>query len=107
MKLPGSAKALVNERKIRGYLMMNRTHWKARFVESKGYRIEEWKRLAEDLKQHGVRNDVVDTVESPFGTRYVVEGPLRTPSNDTIRLITIWIVEQGTEVPRLVTAYPA
>ena len=110
MKLPGSATALVEERKVRDYLM-NMTHpdgmTKARFFFGKGYRIDKWRRLADDLRQHGQSNDVVDVVDSPFGSRYAVEGLLRTPSDENVRLVTVWIIEKGAATPRLVTAYPA
>ena len=102
MKLPGSATALVEERKIRDFLM-NTTHpngvTKARFFKGRGYRGDDWKRLAEDLRQHGQRNDVVDVVDSPFGTRYAVEGPVRTPSDGSVSLITVRIIEKGSEAP--------
>lgn len=109
MKLPGGETAVVEERKIRDYLM-NAAHAdgasKAQFFARRGYNEGDWERLAEDLRRHGRQNDVTTFVESPYGTRYVVEGPLRTPSGDRVRLATIWIVETGTETPRLVTAYP-
>lgn len=110
MKLPGGAQALVEERKVREYLM-NRTHpdgiSKARFFARRGYRDEDWRRLADDLRHHGQQNDVAGIVESPYGTKYSVDGQLRTPSGESIGVITVWIVEKGTDVPRLVTAYPA
>ena len=110
MKLPGGAQAFVEERKIKDYLL-NRAHpdgmAKARFFTRRGYRDDDWKRLADDLRRHGLQNDVAGIVESPYGTRYSVDGQMRTPSGRNIRLITVWIIEKGTEVPRLVTAYPA
>ena len=109
MRLPCGENALVEERKIIDYLL-NSTHpegmAKARFFVQRGYRYDDWEKLAADLRQHGLRNEVARVVESPFGTRYSVHGPLITPSGDSIRLITVWIIEKGTEVPRLVTAYP-
>ena len=110
MKLPGGARALVEERKIRDYLM-NPAHpdgmAKARFFTSKGYRGDNWEKLADDFRRHGLQNDVAGVVESPYGTRYAIDGQLKTPSGESIRLTTVWIIEKGTVVPRLVTAYPA
>ena len=69
MKLPGSSRALVEERKIRDYLM-NRAHpdgmAKARFFTRRGYRDNDWEKLADDLRQHGLQSDVVGVVESPY-----------------------------------------
>ena len=110
MKLPGSAAALVEERKVRDYLL-NAAHpdgvTKARFFARRGYRLDEWESLAEDLRRHGQANDVVDVVDSPYGTRYAVEGTMRTPSDETVPMTTVWIIEKGSQTPRLVTAYPA
>ena len=110
MTLPGSAKAVVEERKISGYLM-NTAHpdgvSKARFFRSRGYREDDWETIADDLRRHGRENEVAGVAESPYGTRYVVEGPLQTPGGDSVLMITVWIIETGKDAPRLVTAYPA
>ena len=110
MKLPGAAQAHVEERKVREYLL-NTAHpdgmAKARFFAANGYRVEDWQRFADDLRRHGKQHDVAGIVESPYGTRYSVDGQLTTPSGKSIRVVTVWIIEKGTDVPRLVTAYPA
>ena len=110
MKLPGGARAFVEERKIRDYLL-NLEHpdgmTKARYFIGRGYRRDSWRQLADDLRQHGLQNEVQTTIESPFGTRYSVVGFLETPSGERVRLVSVWIVEKGTAEPRLVTAYPA
>ena len=110
MKLPGAAQALIEERKVREYLL-NQAHpdgmAKARFFARRGYREEDWRGLADDLRRHGQQNDVAGIVESPYGTRYSVDGQMRTPSGESIRIVAVWIMEKGTDVPRLVTAYPA
>jgi hypothetical protein len=49
---------------------------------------------------------VVETVGTPFGTKYVVEGNLETPRMERVRLITVWIILAEENVPRFVTAYP-
>ena len=41
-----------------------------------------------------------------FGTRYVIEGPLRAAYGRRPNLRSIWFVDAGTDAPRLVTAYP-
>ena len=110
MKLPGAAQALVEERKVKEYLM-NRAHpdgmAKARFFERRGYREDDWRQLADDLRRHGQQNDVSGIVESPYGARYSVEGEVKTPSGESVHMVTVWIIETGSDAPRLVTAYPA
>jgi hypothetical protein len=48
----------------------------------------------------------MDIVRSPYGTKYIVDGPLRSPDGRLPIVRTIWIVDAETEFPRLVTAYP-
>ena len=109
MKLAGSVRALVEERKITDYLV-NRAHpdgvAKARRFMRRRYRDDDWEELADDLRRHGLQN-AVGIVESPNGTRYAMQGLQRTSLGESISLIPVWIIKRGTEVPRLVTVYPA
>jgi hypothetical protein len=50
---------------------------------------------------------VVEVVQSPFGTKYIVDGVLETPSGTSVSVRTLWIVEAEGARPRFVTAYPA
>ena len=53
------------------------------------------------------RTDVARQVRSTWGEKYLVDGPLDSPSGITPAVRTVWIVDAGTDAPRLVTAYPA
>jgi len=41
-----------------------------------------------------------------MGIKYIVDGRLSTPSGKKVTVRTVWIVDKGSENPRLVTAYP-
>jgi hypothetical protein len=111
--LPRAEDAIVEEKKVLEYLL-NFGHDdgkdKAAFFARFGFSREAWWELAEALKVHAIKNALVKTVESPFGTRYVVEGPMRTPDGRAPWVRTVWIVEADDVLrespPRLVTAYP-
>ncbi|MBU2611933.1 MAG: hypothetical protein KJ606_13460 [Chloroflexi bacterium] len=49
---------------------------------------------------------VEETEKSPFGTKFIVNGELETPKGVMIRIRTIWIIEEGQDNPRFITAYP-
>ena len=49
---------------------------------------------------------VGDTVDSAYGTRYAVDGPLETPDGRNPLVRTVWIVDKGSARPRLITAHP-
>ena len=109
MKLPDGENALVPIRKVEKYLLseahaIGRT--KARFFQSVGYQPEEASVLAADLASIARNEQVFDIVETRHGTKYVVDGDLKTPSGSSVRIRTVWIVEARPDRPRLVTAYP-
>jgi len=71
-----------------------------------GFRLEDWELLAEALRTHGVSQQVVKTVESPYGTRYAIQGPLESPDGRHPLVRTVWLVKKGQVAARLITAYP-
>lgn len=109
MNLPTASRAQVDKKKVAEYLLSS-THrggrGKAAFFWRFGFSTEQWGGLADALIQHGQKNNVAEAVESRYGTTSTVEGPLETPDGRRPRLRTVWIVEAGASVPRLVTAYP-
>ncbi|MCX6361006.1 MAG: hypothetical protein NT029_14430 [Armatimonadetes bacterium] len=116
MRLPNSERAFVDRAKVVAYLL-NPDHpdggTKAAFFAAFGFRRQRWRALAEALVEHGTTNEVVRVVESPFGVRFMVAGPIQSPDGRHPGVVTVWIVEAagpspgGASAPRLVTAYPA
>lgn len=109
MNLPNPDKLLVEREKIADYLL-NPAHRygasKARFFTEFGFRIEEWERLAEALREHGRTHEVARTRETGFGPRYAVEGELNTPGGRRPRVRSVWQMDEGAVAPRLISAYP-
>lgn len=95
--------------KIAGYLLSD-SHpsgrAKAVFFCRFGFSAEAWELLAEALKRHAAEYEVAGIEESPFGKRYVIEGPLRSPDGRDPPVRAIWFIESGKDAPRFVTAYP-
>ncbi|MBI4189625.1 MAG: hypothetical protein HY525_03705 [Betaproteobacteria bacterium] len=109
MELPFIASLRVDQSKITGYLLNERTgRGKATFFLRLGFHAEDWETLAAALKAQARDNPVALTVDSPYGKRYSVDGAIGTPDNRQPRpkVRTVWILETGTEVPRLITAHP-
>jgi hypothetical protein len=107
-RLPGADAALVEERKVLGYLL-NLAHQeggpKARFFLGRGFSLGAWGDLAAALVAHARENEVTDVSESRFGTNHEVTCRLRTPDGRDPCIITVWEVRAGGP-PRLITAYP-
>ncbi len=99
----------VEERKILDYLLnKEKSRGKAAFFKAMGFRASQWHILAQALKTQAALGTVSSIVESPYGTRYTVDGPIETPNKRSPmpNIRTVWVKEAGTEERRLVTAYP-
>ena len=109
MLLPNSEHAFMPAEKLTGYLL-SETHaigrTKARFFLAHGYDLTTPERLERDLLEIARENLVEEKVDSRHGTKYVVEGILKTPRGTSITIRTVWIVEPSDTRPRFVTAYP-
>lgn len=110
MPIPNADQAVVPMEKITGYLL-NPLHPvggpKARWLFALGYRPELPEQLANDLLGVVRTSDDFVAQADLFGVKYVVRGPLVTPSGRTARVLTIWMIENETPFPRLVSAFPA
>jgi Domain of unknown function (DUF6883) len=109
MKLPNAQVALVEQEKVVQYLL-NPAHpdngGKAAFFGRLGFDPDHWSVFAAALRKLAVTGEVSKTVESPHGTKYVVVGTMDTVSGESPMVRSVWIVDRGSDVPRLVTAYP-
>jgi hypothetical protein len=110
LKLPNVGKAEVPKSKVVNYLLdltNENGKTKARFFLAFGFTIEAWEAMAHALKHHANSHEVTKIEErSPFGVHYVIEGSIITPDgrNPTVRVV--WIIDDGDDKPRLVSAYP-
>jgi hypothetical protein len=109
MKLPHPRLATVEREKITEYLL-NDAHpdngGKALFFVALGFSREGWQTLANAFLKLALEAEVAIAIESSHGIKYIVDGALSTPSGKRPTVRTVWIVDKGSENPRLVTAYP-
>ncbi len=109
MKLPNAGQAHVDETKIVDYLL-SESHSdgrsKAAFFFSFGFDRTRWRELAAALRSHGAANEIASIQTSDYGTRYMVDGIIKTPDGRNPRIRTVWIVDNVNDEPRLVTAHP-
>lgn len=109
MELPNKLRAYVSIRKIADYLL-SETHavgkTKAKFFRSLGFNETNASQFQKVLLDIAQTETVVEVNETIYGKKYVVDGELKAPNGDMIHLRTVWIIETGGDIPRLVTAYP-
>ena len=80
--------------------------FKEPFFASLGYTAANWQRLEQDLLTLVALGDAEPGRESPYGQKYEIRGTLNGPSGKTARILTVWIVRFGSDVPQFVTALP-
>ena len=109
MKLPNLERLRIDPDKLTGYLLSPanpRGRSKANFFLGFGFRTDDWGRLSKALEVHAASFEVTRVVETSYGPRYYVEGPIETPDGRNPVVRTIWQVDIGTTYPRLITAHP-
>jgi len=107
--LPNRTRAYIPRNKITAYLL-SETHAvgksKAKFFRSLGFDETNAGHLEQALLAIAQTEQVVESIPSPNGTKYVIDGFLETPRGVRVRVRTIWIIEPEQEEPRFITAYP-
>ena len=91
--------------------MLSETHSvgkaKAKFLRSAGFNESNVDLLKKGLLDIALAGAIAGEVTSVHGVKYVIDGQLQTPTEDVLKIRTVWIIDQGQTRPRLVTAYPA
>ena len=108
--MPNNNQSIVANNKITDYLL-SETHeygkHKARFFKRFGFDIEDVDTFRDSLIRHSIDRDIEKTKKSDFGIKYELKCEIRTPDERNPCIVTVWIVENEHEEPKLVTAYPA
>ena len=107
--LPNQEEAYIPELKITGYLLSN-THpvgrFKARILRELGYDENNVGALVQDFLDIAHNRHVTESVETRYGTKYVIDGVLMSPDGRSLQVRTVWIIDADDLSPRFVTAYP-
>jgi hypothetical protein len=109
VKLPNIENARIDRTKIIDYLLAvdhPEGAGKAAFFLRFGFSIADWQTFAEALISHAQLCQVTKLSESRFGTKYQIDGPLSCPDGRSPIKRSVWIIDVGTDFPRLITAHP-
>ena len=92
------------------YYLLSPTHpvgrSKAKYFRSKRFNDESVETLKKALLMVAASGQVEEVVSTAYGVKYVVDGTLTSPTLSILRIRTIWVMEEGIQIPRFVTAYP-
>jgi hypothetical protein len=110
MRIPFSDQAIVDDAKVRDYLLSPEHpvgRFKAAFFRSVGFTRDHWELLRDQLLLHAQLAVAALGQPSQFGQKYEVRATVVGPGGARAEVVTVWIVLDDEEVPRLVTAFPA
>jgi uncharacterized protein DUF6883 len=109
MRLPNGGNAFIAPLKLVGYLLSG-THpagqSKAKFFRAIGFDESMLPAMQGGLLTIAKESAVIQVLTSSHGTKYIIDGPLSTPTGQVVSIRTIWIIDTGQDTPRFVTAYP-
>jgi hypothetical protein len=108
-RLPNAHLAVVDRRKITDYLLAQRHpagRAKAAFFARFDFTTAAWPRLRDALLEHARSAPIISTVDTSFGRKYILDGPLAAADGRKPRIRAVWFVEVGDNAPKFVTAYP-
>lgn len=109
MKIPNSARAVIEPSKLTDYLLNiehRRGGAKAKLLMQCGYSLENWQQLETDIRNCHLSTDVDVIKETAYGTRYEISADLSTPVGRQLLVRTVWQIDKGTDIPRLITLIP-
>ncbi|MFC1816744.1 DUF6883 domain-containing protein [Thermodesulfobacteriota bacterium] len=109
MKLPKRQNAYIPQQKLKDYLL-SRSHpigsWKSKLFHNLGFDETNSDLLEQHLFAIANSENVNESIMTKYGTKYVIDGSIKTPNGNILKLRTIWIIEERQNNPRFVTAYP-
>ncbi|HLP10676.1 MAG TPA: hypothetical protein VK177_02030 [Flavobacteriales bacterium] len=107
--MPNKEYSIVEPQKIVSYLL-NPDHEiggpKSQFFFKFGFDREQPEIFERALKVHAFERDVFNTQPGLHGTKYKLVCEIVTPDARNPCIVTVWIINTGSETPKLVTAYP-
>jgi len=105
MRLPTDV--TIATEKLTRYLLVPQVRGdKSSFLAKAGYAVGNADQLAKDLRELGRVEEAVPQNANEFGQYYEVRGELRGPNGKAVRVRTIWMRENLSEVTKFITLLP-
>ena len=108
MKIPGAERAVVDDAKVRDYLLSAEHPVggpKARFFRELGFSRQDWAAVQQIIAGFAAADARLGR-QTGFGQKYIVEGTIEGRNGRTASIVVVWIVLAAENSPRFVTAYP-
>ena len=109
MQLPNAEQAVVDEAKIRAYLLSSEHpvgRFKAAFFRGLGFESGDWPLLQSALVVHAKTGEALPEPTSAYGQKFRIRAMLQGPGGRSALVVSVWIIRAGEDLPRFVTAFP-
>ena len=107
MYLPNAENAFIANEKLLEYLLDDEnSKGKSVFFNGYGYFKDNFEVLIQDLKSLALHGQVTKIEETKFGVKFVVDMEIVTANNRTATILSVWMIDNNSNFPRLITAYP-
>ena len=108
MKLPNGDKAVIDERKLWGYVL-NPRHPKGEshaflFDRLLGINLSNWTILRDELLRAACEGDARVGKPSEHGKKFEIRFSMAGPRG-TYTVVSVWFIPKGEDDPRLITSY--
>jgi len=105
MKLP--VDTLIARRKVTDYLLAWRVEDdKSAFLARAGYGPQTADNLLADLRAQLLPLEATLLERDEYGAKYEIRGKLTGPNGRSLRVVSIWMIEDTTGEAKFVTLYP-
>jgi len=105
MKLP--ADSAIARAKLTNYLLEWRPeNDKSQFLAQAGYSAAQADRLLEDIRQQLLPLEAEFEETTEYGDTYRISGTLKGPNGQTLRVVSIWMIEHASGLTKFITLYP-
>ncbi len=108
MRMPGGDRAVVDEAKLRGYLLNPQhplgKHHAHLFRTLLGIDVDSAAVLAQAFRTAAREGETTLGKASVFGQKYEIRFPMSGPRG-SYTVLSVWIIPTGADIPYLVTAY--
>lgn len=80
---------------------------KAKFFNAKGFSLPQSEQLANALQQHPFTARPLPQEQGKWGQKLKFRCDIKTPSGASVCIVSVWQIDNGKTIPRLITARPA
>jgi hypothetical protein len=107
MYLPNAENAFIANEKILDYLLDDEnSKGKSGFFNRYGYFKDNFEMLIQDLKSIAHHGHITKREETKFGIKFVVDMEIISANNRTATISSVWMIDNESDFPRFITAYP-